>query len=154
MSTAFISGKSSVLSIAAASATGTPTFTPINQIKTTQYSGRKMDTEDITNMSSAGVTREYAPTLNDAGQLAISGVWDPSDPGQLMLSAAFDAQTLLSVKHQLPLIQDAATVQTTGPLLTYVGYVTESTFDIQFDKSSTFNATIKITGVITIAPGN
>lgn len=71
-----------------------------------------------------------------------------------MLSAAFDGQTLLSVKHQLPLIQDAATAQTTGPLLTYVGYVTECTFDIQFDKSSTLNATIKITGVINITPGS
>lgn len=74
MSTAFITGKNSILSIAVASATGTPTFTPIDQIKTTQYSGRKTDLEDITNMSSPGVTREYAPTLNDAGQLAISGV--------------------------------------------------------------------------------
>lgn len=149
MSTAFVTGKSSTLSIAT-SGTGTPTYTVVNQIKTTNYSGTKLDTDDITNMTSPGAFREYAPTLNDAGQLAISGVFDPADPGQLMFSAAFNAQTLISVKHQFPVAQG----QTTGFLRTFVGYVTENTLDLQFDKASTFNATIKITGPITDTPGS
>jgi hypothetical protein len=70
MSTAFVTGKGSTLSIATAGS-GTLTYTEVKQIKTTQYSGTKMDTEDITNMDSPGAFREYAPTLNDGGQLAV-----------------------------------------------------------------------------------
>jgi len=149
MSTAFVTGKGSTLSIATAGS-GTLTYTEVKQIKTTQYSGTKMDTEDITNMDSPGAFREYAPTLNDGGQLAVSGVFDPADPGQLMFSAAFNAQTLISVKHQFA----PASGQTVGFLRTFVGYVTENTLDLQFDKSSTFNGTLKITGQITDTPGS
>lgn len=149
MSTTFVTGKNSTLSIATAGS-GTLTYTPIDQVKTTNYTGTKLDTDDITNMSSPGAFREYAPTLNDAGQLAVSGVFDPADPGQLMFSAAFNAQTLISVKHQYAPAQG----QTTGFLRTFSGYVVENTLDLQFDKTSTFNATIKITGPITDTPGS
>jgi hypothetical protein len=143
--TKFVLGKGSVFSI---STNGT-TYTPVAQIKTISFSGGKLDTEDITNMDSPGDFREYAPTLLDAGQAAISGVFNPADPGQLMLAATFLGPTLVTCKLQYPVMAGF----TTGFLRTFTGWVTESNLDAQFDKSSTLSATIKVTGPITDTPG-
>lgn len=142
MATNFLIGKGAVFSI---STDGT-TFTPVKQLKTIQFSGAKSDYEDITNLDSAGATREWAPTLLDSGQASISGVFDPVDPGQEALSAAFLAQTKVSCKLQFAKASDETT---TGMLRTFSGYISERTLDAQFDKSSTITATVKITGVIT-----
>jgi predicted secreted protein len=143
--TKYVIGKGSVFSI---STDGT-TFTPVKQIKTIQFSGGKSDTEDITNMDSTGNYREYAPTLLDAGQASVSGVFDPLDPGQLMFAAAFTGQVLVHCKLQYPATQG----QTTGFLRTFAGWVTESNLDAQFDKTSTLAATIKVTGPFTDTAG-
>ena len=144
--TKYVLGKGSVFSI---STTSGGTFTPVKQIKTIQFSGGKSDTEDITNLDSTGNYREFATTLLDAGQVALSGVFDPLDPGQLMFAAAFTGQTLLFCKLQYPPTQG----QTTGFLRTFTGWVVEQNQDAQFDKSSTISATIKVTGPFTDVAG-
>lgn len=146
MSTTFVTGRGSALSI---STDGT-TYTPVLQIKTTQYSGSKGDMEDVTSMSSPGATREWAPTLLDSGQLACSGVFSPADPGQLMLGSAFAAQQLVYVKHQYA----PAAGQTTGFLRSFKAYVTDHNLDLQFDKAGAFSSTLKITGLITDVAGS
>lgn len=146
--TKFVIGKGTVISI---SVDGGHTFTPVKQLKTGSFTGRKSDLEDITNMDSAGATREWAPTLIDNGQLAVSGVFDPADPGQLAVNVAFTAQTLVEVQVQYPKATDQVN---SGLLRAFSAYVTESNLDAQFDKTSTFSATLKITGPITDTPGS
>lgn len=146
--TKFVIGKGTVISV---SVDAGSTFTAIGQLKTGSFTGRKADLEDVTNMGSAGATREYAPTLIDSGQFAISGVFDPMDAGQTAVNAAFAAQTLVTVKVQYPKASDQTTA---GLLRTFTAYVTDSNLDAQFDKSSTFSATFKITGLITDTAGS
>jgi len=139
--TKFVLGQGSVFSI---STDGT-TFTTVNQLKTVSFSGTKLDTEDITNMSSPNSTREFAPTLLDSGQVSLSGVFNPHDAGQLSFAAAFNAITLLTCKLVFPVM----TGDTTAFTREFTGYVTEYTLSDAFDKSATLSATIKISGVIT-----
>jgi predicted secreted protein len=146
MATKAQTGKGSTFSI---SIDGGTAFTLCKQIKTTQYSGAKTDLEDITNMDSPGAFREFLPTLLDSGQVAIGGVSDLTDAGQLVVNAAFIAQTKVIVKHQYP----PAAGQTTGFLRTFAGYIQDNNLDAQFDKASSFAATIKITGPITDTAG-
>jgi len=141
MSTAFVLGQGSVFSL---STNGT-TFTPVAQLKTVSFSGTKMDTEDISNMGSPSAYREFAPTLLDSGQVAISGVFDPHDAGQTALAAAFNALTLLTCKLVFPVM----TGDSTGFTREFSGYITEYTLSDAFDKSATISATVKITGPIT-----
>jgi len=141
MSTVFVLGAGSVFSI---SSNGT-TFTPVNQLKTASFSNTKLDTEDISNMGSPSAFREYAPTLLDSGQVAISGVFDPHDAGQIALAAAFNAITQLTCKLVFPVM----TGDTTGFTREFSAWVTEYTLTDAFDKSATISATFKITGPIT-----
>jgi len=137
----FVLGQGSVFSI---STDGT-TFTPVNQLKTVSFTGTKLDTEDITSMSSPNSFREFAPTLLDSGQVSISGVFDPHDTGQTSFAAAFNAITLLTCKLVFPVMVG----DSTGFTREFSGYVTEYTLSDAFDKSANLSATIKITGQIT-----
>lgn len=131
---------------------GGSAFIPVGQLKTTAYSGSKLDLEDITTLSSNLGYREYAPTLRDAGMVAIEGVFDPLDPGQQALTAAFDVALPISVQHQFPVASDESTK---GPLQTFAAYVTERpTFDAAVGKTSSFKANLKITGPITTTYGS
>ena len=147
MATKYVVGKGSVFSI---SVDGGTTYVPVKQIKTISFSGGKSDLEDVTNMDSTGAYREFAPTLLDAGSAALSGVMQPSDPGQLVMASAFTSQTLVKAKLQYPI----ATGQTVGFLRSFYGYIQDSNIDAQFDKASTLSATIKITGPFTDTPGS
>lgn len=145
--TKFHLGKGGVFSI---SMDGGTTYTPVKQLKTCSFTGAKSDFEDVTNMDSPGATREFAPTLLDSGEAQIQGVFLDTDPGQLAFNAAYAAQTLLTCKLQMA----PRAGQTVGYLRTFSGYVSEgNNLDAQFDKSSTFSGTIKISGPITVTAG-
>lgn len=145
--TKFHLGKGAAFSI---STDGGTTFTQVKQLKTCNFSGAKSDFEDVTNMDSPGATREWAPTLLDGGEAQVQGVFLDTDPGQLAFNAAYAAQTLLVCKLQMP----PRTGQTVGYLRSFSAYVSEgNNLDAQFDKSSSFSGTLKITGPITSNPG-
>ena len=148
MATVYVIGNGSTFSI---ETSGSSSFVPVKQLKTASYSGSKLDLEDTTNLDSVGGYREYAPTLRDAGSVAVEGVFAPADPGQIALTAAFDVSVPIQVQHQLPPAQG----QTKGILQTFSAYVAERpTFDTQADKVSTFKASLKITGPITTTLGS
>ena len=146
MATKFAIGKGSSLSI---SVDGGTTWTPIKQLKTVTYPNSKADFDDITNIDSTGQYREYVPTLLDAGTVDFTGVWAGDDPGQVSVTAAFDAQTLAMFKHQFaPRAGEHA-----GFLRTFSGYLAQRpSIDAQFDKASTFNGSVKVTGPYTDTP--
>lgn len=142
MATKFQLGKGAVLSL---STDGGTTWVPIKQLKTITFSGSKQDFDDITNLDSTGAVREVVPTLIDPGTADFQGVFAGADPGQIAVSAAFDAQTALEFKLQFV----AMPGYTTGPLRTFNGYMaSKPQIDAQMDKSSTFSGSIKITGPI------
>lgn len=144
-STKYILGRGSALAINTGTTT-TPVWTPITGAKTASFSGGKSDMDDITNFGSTGAYREYAPTILDAGQVQVDGVFNATDPGQTALQAAFNAQA--ATEFQLTLVPMAGMTQ--AFVRTFLAYVSEPlNLDVQFDKSVSFKAALKITGPIT-----
>ncbi len=153
MSTSGYTGKGTVLSIG--SALTTPTYTPVAQVKTYQFSGQTWKFEDVTNNDSTaagpGVIEEFVPTVVSGGTMAISGVYAPDDIGRDALAAAFASGSLLPYKLQLPV---GPTQTTAGNLFAFNAYVQEMPLpDVQFDKAMTFKCTLKIDSVITVTKG-
>jgi len=130
---------------------GGTTWTPIKQLKSVTYPNSKADFDDITNIDSPGAYREWAPTMLDAGTVEFQGVWAETDPGQIAFAAAFDSQALVMFKHQFA----TRAGEVTGFLRTFSGYAAQKpSVDAQFDKSSSFSGSIKVSGPFTdTAPG-
>jgi len=117
--------------------------------KSVTPSGQKRNFSDTTNLGSAGGYMESAPTLKDPGQVAVAGVFDQHDAGQIALQAAYDAGTLLLCKETLTL----QGTDTTGATREYFGFVQEPlTFPVNGEIAQ-FSASIKITGQIIFTAG-
>lgn len=139
-------GKGAALSI---SSDGT-TFTVVKQIQKISSSGQKANFADITNIDSPSAFIERIPTTLDSGTLGFTVVSNPADPGQLMLLAAFQAQTKLSCKLQYP----AVGTQTVGLLKEFSAYVSSAPMpSAAVGDASTFDSELTITGPVTDTPG-
>lgn len=147
MASKFILAKGSSISL---SPDGT-TFTPVKQIQQVDYSGGKMEFDDVTNIDSPGGVHEWVPTLNDSGDVQVSGVFSDQDPGQLMFDAAFAAQTLMTVKMQMA----PTGTQTKGFLRSFQAYVS-APCNISYGttKAMSFKGSLKITGLVTDTAGS
>ena len=149
-STKSFSAKGTVFSFGPAS--GSPVvYTTVAEIKTIQFSGGKLDLEDVTNMDSPGAFREQVPTLLSGGDLSLSGNYVSGDAGRAAFNTAYLARTLVSCKVVLPL---APAQTTTGDSFTFEGYISENNVDLQFDKVSSFSAKVTITGPLTEVAGS
>jgi hypothetical protein len=140
-------GKGGSLSI---STDGT-TFTPIDQITKLTSSGQKAAFADITNLTSPDAFIERIPTTLDPGTVSFTVVSNPTDAGQLMLLAAFQAQTKLTVKLQYPKV---GAQTTSGLLKTFTAYVSSAPMpSLEISGASTFDAEMTITGPVADTPG-
>jgi Lambda phage tail tube protein, TTP len=141
-------GKGGSLSI---SSDGT-TFTPVDQIQKVSSSGQKANLADITNINSPNAFIERIPTTLDSGTVSFTVVSNPADAGQLMLLAAFNAQTKLTCKLQYPLV---GTQTSAGLLKTFSAYVTSAPMpSLAVTEASTFDAELTITGPVADTPGS
>ena len=133
------------------SVNGGTTYTPVHELQSISFGSSKLDLEDITNLDSVGNYREYAPTLLDAGEVSINGIFIPTDAGQLACFAAFDARAVLTCKIQwLP-----TGSQTTGATTVFAAFQTERpSKDASVDKVAKFAAKFKVTGAFTETAGS
>jgi hypothetical protein len=147
--TSYILGKGASLSI---SPTSTGTLTPIAQLKQITFAGATADYADITNLSSPGNYKEYAPTLLDSGTATVTGILDPAgDPGQTAVGAAFEAETLNYFTVQFA----PAAGQTVGAKRAFAGYVSKKPgMNAQLNDAVGFDFELKISGAITDTPGS
>ncbi|MBS1798936.1 MAG: hypothetical protein JSS95_03840 [Acidobacteria bacterium] len=140
-------GKGASLSI---STDGT-TFTAVKQLQKITSSGQKSNFADITNLDSPSAFVETLPTTLDSGTLSSTCVANPSDPGQLMLLAAFQAQTKLTCKLQYPPVG----TQTVGLLKKFSAYVSSAPMpSAAVSDASTFDLELKITGPVQDVAGS
>lgn len=136
-------GKGTVFSSAT---TSTGTFTPVAQLKTVQFGGRKVNFDDISNLgsplmgTSAVPLKESMPATADPGTLDLAGIFLPGDAGKQALDLGFSSQELLYFKVQLPLGPGQSTA---GNLYAFNGYIAEDPLpDIQWDKVTTMKVNI------------
>lgn len=127
-------------------------FTRIGQVQKLSSGGQKSNFADISNLDSPSAFIERIPTTLDSGTMSFTCVSNPADSGQLMLLAAFNTQTKLTVKVQYP---KSGSQTTSGLLKTFSAYVstaTDPTMDIS--SASTFDAELTISGPVTDTPGS
>ncbi len=142
-------GKGSTLAIIPPSGTSTV----ISQLSKITFSAAKTSFVDITNLTSPGNYKEQAPTIKDPGTVTVTGIWMPpssssvsGDPGQIAVTAAFEAQTLCAFLLQFP-VQGT---QTTGPQRTFSAYVsTRPQMDAQTTEVIDFNFDLTVSGPVT-----
>lgn len=139
-------GKGGSISIS----TDAETFTKVAQVQKFSQSGQKSNFADITNLDSPSAFVERIPTTLDSGTFQGTVVVNPSDAGQLMLLAAFNAQTKLTVKAQYPPVG----AQATGLLKTFSAYVSSAPApSASVTDASTFDFELTVTGPVTDTPG-
>jgi len=126
------------------------TFTLVKQLQKISSSGQKANFAEITNLDSPNAFIERIPTTLDSGTLSATVVANPNDAGQLMLLAAFQAQTKLTCKLQYPPVG----AQTTGLLKTFSAYVSSAPMpSASVTDASTFDVELTITGPVSDMAG-
>ena len=124
-------------------------YTPVGEVKKYGPAGRSMSLSDRTHLKSPGRVKQILPGMKESGTVTLDLVANPSDPGQLMLSAAYDADQLLKVKVEYPALKG----MNTGLVQVYDAYVTKDGLpDLSFDVA-TVSVELTIDGVVTSTPG-
>jgi predicted secreted protein len=128
---------------------GSPTWTLVAEIKTIAQSGRQVAKEDTTNMQSSA--SEFIPTLLTSGQWKVTGSRIGSDAGQLAMETAFAALALKGFQIVLPKENGQTT---SGDTFAFTALIEDLNYDIEFNKSVTFTATLTVSGAITVTAGS
>ena len=124
--------------------TTTPgTFVDIVGLTNITPFGLKTDIIDVTAHDSTNNYREKVPGSVDAGQLTLTGNYDPGAVSHIWLQTEAASSTVRNFKITWP----GSPTKTT----TFSGYVTAMGPDAPFDGKLTFSATVEITGAITHA---
>lgn len=124
-------------------------YTAVGEIKSLDQSGRQVATEDVTNMDSGA--REFLPTLLDSGSWRVTGSRIGGDAGQVAMESAFAGLTVSPFQIQLPKTSVQAT---TGDMFAFDALIEDLNYSVAVDKSITFTATLKVSGLITTTPGS
>lgn len=130
----------------AVAAQGTKIFIGINSVaELTSISGLELkgDTIETTVLDSAGGYRSFIQGFKDAGEVSISGYFNPGDTnGQANLFSLFTNGTVTAFKISFP--------SSLGAEWNFNGLVTGYTTGAELENTVTFEAKIKVTGVPTL----
>jgi hypothetical protein len=117
-------------------------YTNIAQLKKFSFSGFKAEFDDITNLDSPTIFKEWLKTVVDGDTVQYDGVLNPTDPitqGLLSNIATAGAAALNYWKI----------TTTDGTTLVFQGYVQDFKMGAEYNKAITFSGAIKIVGNIT-----
>jgi predicted secreted protein len=117
-------------------------YTNVAQLKKVNFSGLKAEFDDITNLDSPTIFKEWMKTVVDGDTVTFDGVMNPADP------------TTQSLLANIALAGSAALyfwkiTLTNGSTLVFQGYVQDFKFGAEYNKAITFSGGIKIVGNIT-----
>jgi predicted secreted protein len=117
-------------------------YTNIGQLKKFDFGGLKADFDDITNLDSPTIFKEWIKTVVDGSSISFDGVLNPTDvPTQSLL-------TNISTPGASALYFWKITT-TDGSTFVFTAYVESFKFGAQYDKAITFSGSLKIVGNIT-----
>jgi len=119
-------------------------YTNLGQLKKFNFSGLKAEFDDITNLDSPTIFKEWMKTIVDGSDVTFEGVMNPADPTlQALLTNLATAGSAALNFWQITL--------TNGSVLTFTAYVQEFKFGAEFNKAITFNGALKIVGNVAAA---
>lgn len=117
-------------------------YTNIGQLKKFNFGGLKAEFDDITNMDSPSIFKEWMKTVVDGSDVTFDGVLNPTDvttQGLLGTISTAGAAALYFWKI----------TTTDGSTFVFQAYVGDFKFGAQYDKAITFSGSLKIVGNIT-----
>jgi predicted secreted protein len=119
-------------------------YTNVAQLKKINFSGLKAEFDDITNLDSPNIFKEWMKTIVDGDTVQFDGVLNPADPtSQALLSNIGTAGSAALNYWKISL--------TNGSTLIFQGYVQDYKLGVEYNKAITFSGAIKIVGNITAA---
>jgi predicted secreted protein len=127
--------------IASGGTTGSA-YTNVAQLKKVNFSGLKAEFDDITNLDSPSIFKEWMKTIVDGDTVSFDGVMNPADPTTQSLL------TNIGTSGSAALFYWKITL-TNGSTLVFQGYVQDFKFGAEYNKAITFSGTIKIVGNVT-----
>lgn len=126
---------------------GSPTenFTTINQVKSVDFSGSKLDTEEVTSADNTDGIKRHVDRLQDFGDCSVEILWNPNDATHQQLHNAWIAKGSHDFKR----------INTSGfGTKSFTGIITSFDEKQQLDKATVKSCKIKLTGPVTFSiPG-
>lgn len=118
------------------------TYSKVGQLKKFSFSGLSADFDEITNLDSPTIFKEWMKTNVDGKEVAFDGVLNPNDTQQqdlLINLAAAGSAALYYWKI----------TTTDGSTFTFQAYVSEYTNAVEYNKAITFTGKLKLVGPVT-----
>lgn len=117
-------------------------YTNVAQLKTIAFSGAEAAFEDITNLDSPTIFKEWIKTIVDAKDVSFTGILNPADPstqGLLTQLQAAGSASQYYWKITLP----------NGSVIAFQGFVSGlNLVNVDYSKALTFSGKIMIVGPI------
>ena len=117
-------------------------YTNIGQLKKFAFNGIKGEFDDITNLDSPDIFKEWMKTIVDGDAVTLDGVMNPADPTMANLLTNLQTAGAAALNYWQITLTDGST-------LVFKGYVQDFKFGVEYNKALTFSGTIKIVGAIT-----
>jgi predicted secreted protein len=117
-------------------------YTTLGQLKKFAFNGLKADFDEITNLNSPTIYKEWLKTTVDGSDVTFDGVLNPTDT---------ITQTLLTnIGTAGSTALDYWKITTTdGTTFTFQAYVSEFKTQVEYNKAITFSGSLKIVGAVT-----
>ncbi|HTF67032.1 MAG TPA: phage tail tube protein [Edaphobacter sp.] len=141
-------GRSSVFSIGTPG--GSPTYTPVGEVKSSGITGAQWGTTDVTNYDS-GVDQEFITTVRNNGSLKLDGNRVSSDAGQIMVETAFSTGAITPFELKLP---KSSGQTSAGDTFTFNALVESRDFTVGVSEVINYSVTLKISGPVTFTAGS
>lgn len=117
-------------------------YTNLGQIKKFDFNGLKAEFDDITNLSSPSIFKEWMKTVVDGDTVTFSGVFNPADPTEEALLTNIATSGSAALDYWKITLTDGST-------LVFQAYVSEFKTGVQYDKAITFSGSLKLVGNVT-----
>lgn len=117
-------------------------YTAIGQLKKFNFSGLKAEFDDITNLDSPSIFKEWMKTVVDGDTVTFDGVMNPADTQTQALLTNLATAGSAALNFWKILLSSGST-------LVFTGYVQDFKFGAEYNKAITFSGTIKIVGNVT-----
>lgn len=100
------------------------------------------DNIDVTSLDSDGGYRQFIGGFKDGGEVSLSGFFNPSDPGQAAVYAAFESGATVPCGIEFP--------TALGASWTFSAVVTGFSTGAELEEAVSFEATLKVSGKPTL----
>ena len=122
--------------------------TVVGEVKSIKLSGRKWDTDDVTNMQSG--MKEFVNAIADPGEWSLGFSRVSADNGQVLLESCFGSGAITPF---LIILKKSSSQNTIGDIYSFKALVTEVNYSFEPTKADAGDAKLKISGVITPTAG-